>query len=252
MTTQQLFQMARVEAFRCTDTTDLLLEANRSPSHSSHIATPVKPRWYFGSPEAVHLAVDSLMAKPQRVRQKDGSILLRKQRADYRGVLGCITSYPIETDSLRQSTEQDLQLFKNWARDTHAFVQGEFGDPYIAAVLHLDESHPHFHHYVVGPAAHIHPGLRAELEDQRRISDAKERLRRHRLGMSEFLDRFHSQVGTKYGHGRKGNVRPNPRIPDRKSYLARQEVERILRENGILNAESLARDIFQPPRPRSI
>jgi hypothetical protein len=249
MTTQQRFQMARVEAFRCANAKDLILEADRSPSHASHILTPIKPLWLFGSPQAVLLAVDSLMASLQEVCQKDGRILLRKQRADYRGVLGCITSYPIETKEFRRGTAQDQKLFRDWAADTDMFMQREFGELYIAAVPHYDEGYPHFHHYIVGPAAHIHPGLRAELEDGRRIADAKERLRRYRMGMRQFLDRFHAQVGIKYGHARNGNIRPNPRIPDRKSYFVLKEVERILRENGIFNAESLAHEIFYRPRP---
>lgn len=243
MTTQ--FQFLRVEPFKCSMTANLLLEADRAPTHTSHIEKPLPPRWLFGSPQIVHKAVDDLMAQKRAVRAKDGQVHLRKQRSDFRGLLGGISSYPVPIESFSRSTSHEQNLLRSWIVDSDAFFASEFGPAYIAAVLHSDESCPHLHHYVVGPAAHLHPGLRAELENGRRIDDDRERLRRYRQAMRDFLDRYHAHVGCKYGHKRSGNIRPSPRVPDRKSYLVQKQAERLFQEMGASNAEVLARIIYE-------
>ncbi len=242
MTTQ--FQFFRIEPFKCSMASDLLLEADRASTHTSHIEKPRRPRWLFGSPQVVHKAIDGLMAQQQEVRAKNGKIHLRKQRSDFRGLLGAISSYPSPTESFIGSTSHEQDMLRSWIADSDAFLAGEFGPAYVAAVIHSDETFPHLHHYFVGSAVRLHPGLRAELEDGRRIKDDRERLRRYRDAMRAFLDRYHAQVGCKYGHIRAGNIRPSPREPDRKSYLVRRQAVRLFQEIGASDAEDSVKRFY--------
>ena len=223
---------------------DLLLEADRAPTHISHIEKPRPPRWLFGSPQIVHQAINGLMAQHREVRAKNGKIYLRNQRFDFRGLLGGISSYPIPTASFIGSTSQEQNLLRSWLVDSDAFFLGEFGPAYLAAVLHSDETCPHLHHFIVGPAARLHPGLQAELEDGSRIKNGRERLRRYKQAMRDFLDRYFAQVGCKYGHRRAGNIRPSPRVSDRKSYLVQKQAATLFQEIGASNAEDMAKRIY--------
>ena len=119
-----------------------------------------------------------LVAQKRAVRAKGGQVGLREQRYDFRGLIGGISSYPVPIASFFGSTSHEQNLLRSWMVDSDAFFASEFGPSYVAAVFHSHETCPHLHHYVVGPAAHLHPGLRAELENGRRIEDDRERLRR--------------------------------------------------------------------------
>ena len=186
-----------------------------------------------------------LVAQKRAVRAKGGQVGLREQRSDFRGLIGGISSYPVPIASFFGSTSHEQNLLRSWMVDSDAFFASEFGPSYVAAVFHSHETCPHLHHYVVGPAAHLHPGLRAELENGRRIDDDRERLRRYRQAMRDFLDRYYAHVGCKYGHKRSGNIRPSPRVPDRKSYLVQKQAERLFQEMGASNAEALVRIIYE-------
>ena len=246
MNTDQRFQCLLIGAYQCAKSKDLLMEADRVPSHSSHVTTPLQPKWYHGSTLAVQVAVDALMAKPHAVRRKDGTISFRKPRSDYRGLLACVVSYPVAVEALRHLRKEELDVFRAWAANVDEFLTEEFGDAYVGAVIHRDESFPHFHCFVVGPLTQLHPGVRAELNQGCRIDDNQERMRRYKNAMSEFLDRFHTQVSAKYGHARKGNRRPRPRISDRKTWMVQKEAQKLFHDLGDVDAETRARSIFVP------
>ena len=244
MSTEQRFQCFLIQAYQCAKSKDILMEADRVITHTSHIEHPRTPNWYHGSPLAVQAAIDELMAKPQKVRRKDSTIQSRKPRYDYRGLLACVSSYPVAVETLRHASSTEKKLARSWVADVDEFVKSEFEDAYVGAVIHSDETFPHVHHFVVGASTHLHPGSRAELIDGHRIDDNQERIRKYKKGLSDFLDRFHARVGIKYGHVRKGNIRPSPRIRDRKTWLVEKEAARLFHELGDADAEARARYIF--------
>lgn len=244
MSSDQRYQCFLIQAYQCAKSRDLLMEADRAPSHTSHIEHPHKPRWIRGSPLDVQSAIDGLMVKPQEVRCKNGKTHFRKPRSDYRGLLTCVSSYPVTVAAVRKVPEEEKERLVQWVWDVEGFVTSEFGDAHVATVVHLDETFPHMHHFIVGASVHLHPGMRAELTNGCRIDDNQERIRRYKKGMIDFLDRFHASVGIKYGHRRKGNIRRQARILDRKTWLVQKEAERIFRDLGADDAEARARDIF--------
>lgn len=250
MSNDPQYQCFLIQAYQCAKSRDLLMEANRAQSHSSHIERPREPRWLHGSPLAVEAAIEELMATPQEVRRKDGTTYFRKPRNDYRGLLACVSSHPATVAAICKAPAQERQRFAEWISDVDEFVTSEFGMAHVATVIHVDETFPHMHHFIVGPAAHLHPGMRAELINGRRIDDSQERIRRYKKGLTDFLNRYHARVGIKYGHKRKGNIRQQARIRDRKTWLVQKEAEQIFRELGAIDAQSRAREIYAPREGR--
>ena len=224
---KKLHQFARLEARKCSQAQDLLMEADRVPSHCSHVADPKPVAWIRGNPLAVHAAIAELISAGQSVTGKDGKIRTRAVRHDFRGLIDCVMSYPIATEIVESAGHEQKDEFREWVADTTAFMDQEFAEKLIAACVHVDESHLHQHYYVVGPAQHIHPGLRAEIESGRRIEDGKERVRRYRQGVKDFLDRYHAQVSSRYGHLRRGNGQALARIRDRATFNIMREAERV-------------------------
>lgn len=133
------------------------------------------------------------MLQPQPFRSKSGEVLYRRTRCDQRCFVDCVASYPVETERVKRASNIEKQTLNTWLHKTHHFIQSQFGAHHIASCLHLDESHPHLHFYIVGNASRLHPGLRAEFYGRQRIKDDKERARRHRAGLKAFLDLYYSE-----------------------------------------------------------
>ena len=214
----EAFQFLRMHSHGASAAHGLLAEADRVPSHCSHIKRPRPARWLMDSPEEVHVELESFTSRPQPVRPKSGGLRYRKVRSDLRCFMDCVASYPVEVEDFRHASDSDKLILKEWVDKTHHFIQAEFGSNYIACCFHLDESHPHFHFYIVGNASRLHPGLRAEFVDGRRIKDDKERKRLHINGLKAFLDRYYEQVSCQFGHSRGDHRRSERRILKRDDY----------------------------------
>lgn len=219
-----LFQFLRIEAHGASAAEDLLAEANRVPSHCTHIEHPIPARWLMGSPKEVTHEVASFMLQPQPFRSKSGEVLYRRTRCDQRCFVDCVASYPVETERVKRASDIEKQTLKDWLHKTHHFIQSQFGAHHIASCLHFDESHPHLHFYIVGNASRLHPGLRAEFCGRQRIKDGKERARRHRAGLKAFLDLYYSEVSSTFDHSRGDHRRSARRIPKRKDYKKWKEL----------------------------
>ena len=241
------FQFLRIHAHRASAAHGLLAEADRVPSHCSHIERPSRPFWCMGSPDEVQRELGSFVRTPQPVRPKSGGVLYRKARSDLRCFMDCVASYPIETNYFSQASDIEKNTLKDWVERTHVFMGDEFGPHYISSCIHSDESHPHLHCYIVGNASRLHPGLRAEFEDGRRISDGRERIRRYRRGVGAFLDRYYSQVSCRFGHLRKGDRRLTPRIPKRRDYMKFKE---LTEQRNKLHEHAIPQNLIQPELDR--
>lgn len=226
------FGFFRIEIYNYSKAAGVLAEADRKPSHSSHITKIATPVWTVGTAATVQLKIDQAMSEPETVRRRGGTTYVRQRRSNHRVLLGCVASYPALTSSFLEATNNQKQALRDWVSDVEDFVEREFGTAFVASVIHRDESHPHLHLFVVGPAARLHPGYCAEIENGQRLLDAKERLRRYKKAMQDLLDRYYEHVGRKYGHQRRGNRRPSPRVRDRKAYLARRAREQSIGDIG--------------------
>ncbi len=139
------FQFLRIHAHGADAAGGLLAEADRVPSHCSHIERPTPTRWWCGTKDEVQHAVERFMREPQLVRPKSGGERYRKPRSDLRCFMDCVASYPIEVQYLQQASNLEKSTLRDWLIRTHEFIQHEFGPNYISSCIHLDESHPHLH-----------------------------------------------------------------------------------------------------------
>ena len=135
---------------------------------------------------------------------------------------------------------------------TRDWLHEKFGKHLIAVVVHLDESHPHLHYFVVGDANKTHPGLSARYTDGIRLESKKEKDRRYRNAMTQFLDDYHLEVCSRFGMARKTQVGSTCRIRDRGMANRIKQLEKQLveagHEQGLERLSEIVRDAPKTPR----
>ena len=122
---------------------------------------------------------------------KDGK--LKKIRDDANIMLAGVFSYP---DATAKRGDPGLE---KWLDLSMKFIASEYGDQLHTAVLHLDESHPHVHFYVIPrdyEMAAACRGDRASKETGKKLEAKK--------AMQSYQDDYFSQVSVQCGHTRLG------------------------------------------------
>lgn len=256
-------QFLRIEAFSYQDVPRILGEASREPEYCRHVERPLKPFWSAGSPDAVRDACARFMQTPSPIRQGDGKVRMRKRRRDFRCLVAGVASWPqgFHDFHSREEFTAAQPRMKDWYERTYAWLQRNFADELIAVVLHRDEEHLHLHFFVAGDANVLHPGLRAEFENGRRLSSRAEKQVRYKAAMREMQDSYHADVGRPCGLARMGRGLGQPRIKDRALALRVLSLERKLEaandpeisaELKALKVSATARDrprmVFEGPK----
>jgi hypothetical protein len=221
-------QFARVHTYTPKTLGGILAEADRQEGATSHIEAPKPPKWITGSRDAVIHAVDKYMAQPATVRLKNGQFATRKRRSDHRCMIAGVLSWP---DSIADLNHAPLDKIRanQWIEKSCAWLKQQYGEDLIAVCLHTDESHPHLHFFVVGDAQRIHPGMRAELVDDSRMTDNKARMVAHKAGLKSWLNDYHESVNQHFGLERTLNARPAWRIKDRGTREKLFEIDKQLK-----------------------
>lgn len=206
-------QILRAQAYSTGKVSGVLDEASRVPEASKHVADPKPPQWLLGSREVVEAAVVEHQEEDlQIVQMADGTVRHRKRRKDARCLVAGIASHPIAMTDMNNSNGQGV---KAWVHDTLSWLKAQFGKNLKGCVLHLDESHPHLHYFVVGDAQRLHPGMRGEVKGKTRIADPVIRMEAHKQGLRNFLDDYHTKVGVRHGLARSLGSKPAWRVRDR-------------------------------------
>ena len=206
-------QILRVQAYSVAKVSGILDEATRVPEASKHVTTPKPPKWLWGSRDVVGSAVQAHQTEDmQLVHMKDGTVHKRKRRKDARCLVAGVASHPL---SMAELNEANADGVRTWVKDTLKWLKSRFGRNLSGCLLHLDESHPHLHFFVVGDAQRLHPGLKNEVHGKTRISDSDARMAAHKEGLKAFLDDYHAEVGQHHGLVRSLGSRPAWRIRDR-------------------------------------
>jgi hypothetical protein len=168
----------------------------------------------LGRRKDVEDAIDDFQKNTkQTVTMKDGTVHERKQRGDGRCLVAGFCSNPMLTSDMK--TKEDAEKIKAWLEASIEFLKEKYGKKLKGVCLHLDESHPHLHFFVVGNAQRLHVGLAAELVNNKRIEDPQTRMDAYKQGCKDFLDAYSEQVGIKHGMERKLDAKPAWRIKDR-------------------------------------
>lgn len=246
-------QFVRVEAFSVKESQRILGEASRDAAFCSHVSNPEAPRWWIGSPETIADAIKSHMSIPVPYRSKSGKLFSRQPRSDHRALLGGVLSWPVPMDqiSLPQNKSLAKQLFL-WMRASIEWLKEKFGKHLQGVCSHADETYPHLHMLAVGDANLLHPGLQAEFEGGKRLSNRKEKKRRYRAAMRLFLDDYFQKVGSKFGLERSTGKRPLSRIKDRAVANRVLDLEKKLADVEDVEAGDMLDKIVEdaPKRPR--
>ena len=123
MHTDAQFQFARVETFRRSNIKDLVCEALRLPSHTSHISCPEQPRILDGNQKEFSSTLKDLVGRSVPVVRKDGSTYERRLRRDARIGLSCVISHPCRVRDLGN----DVSSISSWVSDVLNFLNSERG-----------------------------------------------------------------------------------------------------------------------------
>ena len=224
-------QFIRVESHRSTDIAGILNEADRVPGFCSHIKSPAPAGWGKTKRLDIDRAIQTYRDTKQPVRAKNGKIFYRCPRKDGRFLTTLIASYPLTVEDSK-SNHESIGTLKEWARRCWEFVNAELDGYLVATCLHLDEGYPHLHFFAVGTCQHVHPGLKAEIQNGVLMKDRQARVDAHRKALTAFQDRFYEAVSVHFGHQRKSNRPRGVRIKERELYLERLELERLAQLNG--------------------
>lgn len=228
-------QFARVHTYTPKTIGGILAEADRQEGATSHIEAPEPPKWITGSSEAVGLAVTAYMSKPATVRLKNGGTATRKRRSDHRCLTAGVLSWPDSIELITESTGiskllQFVQLDK-WIKKSERWLKEKYGDNLVGICVHNDESHPHLHFFIVGDAQRLHPGMKAELVNDTRMTDNKARMTAHKAGLKSWLNDYHESVSQHFGLERKLDSKPAWRIQDRATRAKLFKIDKQLQDN---------------------
>lgn len=218
---------ARAHAYTAAKVGGILDEATRVEGACPHVAQPKPPKWLLGSREDVEKALQAHMDAPAPVKLKDGRVVTRRRRHDHRCLVAGTISHPA-TMKMARSDPRGSEIIRDWAVDSTRWLQRQYGSRLVGVLLHTDESHPHLHFFIAGDAQRLHPGMRAELENDRRLTDNDERIRRHKAGLKRWLDDYQAQVGDKNHLVRGLGSRPAWRLKDRTLRTKVVELEKRL------------------------
>jgi hypothetical protein len=247
----------RAHAYNVKRTEGVLAEAARVPEACSHVQSPKAPRWIEGSPDAVRRAIDEHMKTGTEVRLKSGRVISRRRPPAHRCLVAGVASFPVPMFEVEQS-KQAWQQFSAWANDTLRHLRSRYGESMVASVVHLDESHPHIHFFIVGDAQRLHPGMRAEIDPTsgKRSRDNKWRIAQHKAGLKAWLDDYYLAVARHHDLDRKIGSRPTWRIKDRQLRSGLEALKGQLLETQDVQEQAQAQweDLYdnaeKVPRPR--
>jgi len=251
-------QFARCHAYSIKKVDGVLNEVDRTPGFISHVEKPEVPEWFIGARSAVVQAISSYMAKPAHIQYPKGRAGERKQRKDHRCLVAGTISWPDTVLTCRAATysRESRELYMKWQDKLIEWLRKQFGSNLIAACAHMDESHPHIHFFVVGDAQRMHPGMKNELVNNKRIEVKADRYAAHKSGLKAWVDDFFSDVGQYCGLQRKIGSRPVWRIKDRAIRARLVEIDRALKERPDAVIQVLRDDIWDLThkinRPRQV
>ena len=113
----------------------------------------------------------------------------------------------------------------------------------------MDESHPHMHFFVVGDANKLHPGLKNEFEDGKRIKDSSERFLRHKIGLRNWLKDYSEEVSEHCGLQYIESEEPVQRVENRAIHKRLVTIEKALAEHPNNEIQQLLDELLDSLQP---
>jgi hypothetical protein len=158
-------------------------------------------------------------------------------------------------DTVSESLSKEYQKredFKKWHDDSIRWLESKYRESLFGVCLHMDESHPHLHFFVVGDANRLHPGLRCEFVNDIRIVDSGARFKAYKLGLRNWLRDYHTSVGQACGLHFVERLNPAPRIADRALWIRIAAIDKILAESPNTEAQILRDELVNSLRVKGL
>lgn len=239
-------QFIRCHAYPVSKIVGVLAEASRHPDFCAHVEDPKEPQWPTGSPRLVELAIDEYMSKSAPVLTKNGTLVQRKRRRDHRCLVAGVVTWPDSVVICRSSDypPDKVKALKLWSQLSKEWLFEQFAENLIAVCSHVDESHPHLHFFIVGDAQRLHPGMRSELVNNKRLEVSVERYIAHKKGLKAWLDDFHLHVGQPCGLLRSLGSRPTWRIKDRGTRSKLLDIDKALADRPCIEIQKQRDEVW--------
>lgn len=216
---------ARKARTRRATVSDLVAEIERSRGCREHVddlapeghrraAGPRPPIILAGSrPREVKRRLSREVSEAQDARG-------RVPRRDQRVLVGCVVSAPVTPATYETDTAAEA-LVDQYFEQAIAFLErylAEEGGEVASAVAHVDESYMHMHVLAIPSgvpgyrADDLHPAKAAERAARAQGAAPGVARAEGRKALEAVLDRFHSEVGDRFGLRRRISESPQPRV----------------------------------------
>ena len=199
---QKQTKMAKKEIPQQWTVGDVTAEASRLDGHIAHVSNPLAPVLIKGViPHELVILCDEMM---KDAKQSNG----KSARSDTHCLLSAVYSLPYKPEDYYEY-KVECEKFISDALKFHAKHYGEV----LSCVMHLDESHIHYHALSINPDARACiPGWKAKRETMKQELDKgaskkdalKEGNRAYKDAMRILQDEFYEEVGKENGMERFG------------------------------------------------
>lgn len=212
-------QFIHYEKYTLDEIKNILNEAGREKGYTPHVTNPEPPQILMGSLEELEQKLTTEVPKTTyNVMTKSHGkdvIAKKKIRKDANVLLAGVASYP------KKRTDPDYkdEDFLEWTSLLKKFLDKKYGKRLHTMILHLDESHPHIHFYVIPdnyemntlcPSDKAMKEKEIELKSNNDITPAQKSLLKKQAGkkaLQEYQDDYFKSVSVYIGMARTGPKR---------------------------------------------
>lgn len=194
---------------------EIIAEAKREPGNCPHVDNPSDPVLLYG----VDLDTVEEMAlnyhSKTKIKDKNGKE--KKLRKDANVILAGVISLNRENEN----------IWEDYKKSSIEYLKNKYGDKLKSVIEHTDESHPHFHFYIIQDLGEnfdlVHDGKKAALEVRTLNKLKGEQNTAYIKAMRKYQEDFFLNVASNYGLTKDG---PKRARLSREDYLKqKQEIE---------------------------
>lgn len=217
------FQFIHYEKYKQNDISGIIGEASCTPGFCPHVEKVQAPTILKGDLQKLQ---DRLVYDAEHYKKKSKDGKEKKIRHDANILVAGVFSYP---DSTAQRGDP---AFEKWLELSMKFIAEEYGEQLHTAVLHLDESHPHIHFYVIPKDYEMSNACRGDKASKETNSKLEAK-----KAMQAYQDAYYEGVSMLCGHTRLGPRRQRLTRPE---WKAQQEHASYVAtaESAVLDAAS--------------